>query len=77
MDYIKSYSLKDLAKKENHHPLTIRNWKRYIKVRIETATSRAMHKNWTTKTPYSYKYIRRDDIKELIEKKTWKRIIFI
>ena len=75
-DFIKSYWLNELAKKENHHPLTIRNWKKYIKVRIETWSTRAMYKMWKTKTPYGYKYIRWDDVKEIIEKKTWKKIIF-
>lgn len=75
-DYVNSYSLSDLAKKENHHPLTIRNWKKYIKIRVENWSTRAMYKLGVTKSPYGYKYIRWDDVKEIIEKKFWKRIIF-
>lgn len=76
-DFIELYSLKELAEKDNHHPLTIKNWKRYIKVRIENATTRAMHKIGQTKKPYSFKYIKWDDVKEVIEKQFWKKITFI
>ena len=75
-DFVKAYSIVDLARRDKHHPLTIRNWKWYIKIRIETASTRAMHKQWVTKTPYSYKYIRWEDVKEIAEKQFWKRIIF-
>ena len=75
-DFVKLYSITDLAKKENHHPLTIRNWKKYIKVRYETARTRASFKSGETKTPYTYKYIRWEDVKEIAEKQFWKRIIF-
>lgn len=75
-DFAKAYSSVDLARRDKCHPLTVRNWKGYIKIRIETARSRAAFKSWETKTPYSYRYIRWDDVKEIAEKQFWKRIIF-
>lgn len=75
-DYINLYSMSELAKKENHHPLTIKNWKRYIKVKVENALSRSKYKQGITKKPYWFKYIRWDDVKEIVEKKVWKKIIF-
>ena len=74
-DFIELYSLKELSEKDNHHPLTIKNWKRYIKVRIENWATRAMFKAWATKKPYWFKYIRFDDVKEIIEKQFWKKLI--
>jgi hypothetical protein len=67
-DFITLYSLKDLSKMDNHHPLTIKNGKRYIKVRIENGSTRAMYKMGQTKKPYTFKYIRFDDVKDIIEK---------
>jgi hypothetical protein len=75
-DFVELYSLKDLAAAENHHPLTIRKWKRYIKVRVENGSTRAMYKMGNTKKPYGYKYIKWDDIKEIIEKQFWKKLYF-
>ena len=74
-DFLELYTLKDLAKMDNHHPLTIKNGKRYIKVRIENWSTRAMYKQWSTKKPYSFKYIRYDDVKAIIEKQFWKKLI--
>lgn len=76
-DFIDLYSLTELSKKDNHHPLTIRNWKKYIKVRYQTARSRAWYRLGEYKTPYTYKYIRREDVKKIMEKQTWKKIDFI
>ena len=74
-DFITLYSIKDLSKMDNHHPITIKNSKRYIKVKIENWTTRAMFKAWATKKPYTFKYIRFDDVKEIIEKQFWKKLI--
>lgn len=75
-DFVKLYSMSDLAKIDRHHPLTIRNWKRYIKVRFTDGQKQAKYKAWATKSPYGYKYIRRDDVKAIAEKQFWKKIIF-
>lgn len=75
-DYIELYSLKELSEKDNHHPLTIKNWKRYIKVKVENASTRSMYNIWYTKKPYTFKYIKWDDIKEIIEKQFWKKLYF-
>lgn len=64
-----SYKLKELAELEGRHPITIRNSNRYLKVRIETASSRAHFKLWETKSPYSYRYIKIDDIKKALKDK--------
>lgn len=74
-DFITLYSIKELSEKDWHHPLTIRNWKRYIKVKVENWSTRAMYKQWYTKKPYTFKYIRFDDIKEIIEKQFWKKLV--
>lgn len=75
-DFVKAYSSVDLARRDKHTPLTIRNWKGYIKIRVENWSTRAMYRQWATKSPYSYKYIRWDDVKEIAEKQFWKKIIF-
>lgn len=72
-DYIETYSLKELARIENHHQLTIRRWNRYIKVKIENWSTRAMFKQWVTKKPYTFKYIKLDDVIELLSSK-WIKI---
>lgn len=74
-DFITLYSLKELSDKDNHHPITIKNSKRYIKVKVENGSTRAMYKSWATKKPYTFKYIRFDDVKEIIEKQFWKKLI--
>ena len=43
-DFITLYSIKELSEIDNHHPITIKNSKRYIKVKVENASTRAMYK---------------------------------
>lgn len=74
-DFITLYTLKELSDLDNHHPLTIKNSKRYIKVKVENSTSRTKYKLWITKKPYWFKYIRFDDIKQIIEKQFWKKLV--
>ena len=68
MDII-SYKLKELAELEGKAPATIKNSFRYIKIRIETAWSKAHFKLWETKSPYSYRYIRLEDIQKALKNK--------
>ena len=76
-DFITLYSIKELSEIDNHHPITIKNSKRYIKVKIENASTRAMYKAWSTKKPYTFKYIKWDEVKEVIEKQFWKKLTFM
>jgi len=62
-----SYKLKELAELEGRHPLTIRNSNRYLKIRIETASTKAQYSAGRTKSPYWYRYIRVDDIKKALK----------
>lgn len=64
-----SYRLKDLAELEGHHPNTIKNSNRYLKIRIETWWSNAQFKLWATKSPYTYRYIRLEDIQKALKNK--------
>lgn len=73
-DYINLYSLKELAEMDKHHPLTIKNSKKYIKVKVENGSTRAMFKMWNTKKPYGFKYIKYDEVKNVIEKQFWKKL---
>jgi len=66
---IKSYKLKELAELEKKHPITIRNSYRYIRIRIETASTKAQFTAWNTKTPYGYRYIRLEDIQKALKNK--------
>ena len=43
-DFITLYSLKELSELDNHHPSTIKNSKRYIKVKIENNSTRSQYK---------------------------------
>lgn len=74
-DFITLYSLKELSELDNHHPSTIKNSKRYIKVKIENNSTRSQYKAWYTKKPYGFKYIRYDDVKKIIEDQFWKKLV--
>lgn len=76
-DFITLYTIKELAELENHHPSTIKNSKRYIKVKVENALSRSKYKQGITKKPYGFKYIKWDEVKEVIEKQFWKKLTFM
>lgn len=72
---IKSYTLKELCEKDKTTKPSIKNWKikdQYFKVQFTNAQATASYKRWTTKKPYSIRYIRREDLKEIIEKRYWK-----
>ena len=78
---VESYKLKDLAEMEGKAPATIKNWKifskNYIAIKFENWLAKQHYKAWTQKTPYSIRYIKFKDIKEYIEKKTWKKLVLI
>ena len=78
---VNSYKLKHLAELEGKHPLTIKSWKirskNYIAIKFDNWTSRAMSKAWLQKKDYSVRYIRLKDLKEYIEKKTWKKLVLM
>lgn len=81
MDLLQSYKLKELAQLENKAPVTIKKWKlyskNYIAIKFNNWTSKAMSKAWLQKKDYSVRYVRLKDIKEYIEKKTWKKVILL
>lgn len=64
-----SYKLKDLSELEGRHPNTIKTSKRYLKIRIETGASKQSFNRWEKKTPYTYRYIRLEDIKKALKDK--------
>lgn len=64
-----TYKLKELSELENKNPRTIKNSFRYLKVRIETSSSTAQYKLGNTKTPYTYRYIRLEDIQKAVKGK--------
>ena len=68
-DLIPMYSLKDLAELEWKARQTVKNSNRYIKVKLETWSSKAQYTYWTTKKPYGVRYIRLEDIKKVLKGK--------
>lgn len=78
---VPSYKLKHLAELENKHPLTIKKGniysKNYIAIKFDNWMSKAMSKAWLQKKDYSVRYVRLKDLKEYIEKKTWKKVILL
>ena len=66
---IKSYKLKELAELEGKHPLTIKNSKMYLKIQIETTSTKAQYKAGITKSPYGYRYVKVKDIQEILKGK--------
>ena len=78
---LKSYKLKELAKLENKAPTTIKEWKlwskNYIAIKFDNGMSKAMSKAWLQKKDYSVRYVRIKDLKEYIEKKTWKKLVLL
>lgn len=78
---VNSYKLKDLAQLENKHPVTIKSGKlyskNYIAIKFDNWMSKAMSKAWLQKKDYSVRYIRLKDLKEYIEKKTWKKLVLL
>ena len=63
------YTLKELSELEWKNPRTIKGSYRYLKVKIETSTSRFMNRTGLTKKSYWVKYIRLEDVKKLLN---WK-----
>lgn len=76
-----AYKLKDLWEMENKDYRTIKNSpkysKNYIPVQFENALAKQHKRMWTQKNAYSVRYIRLKDIKQYIEKKTWKKLVLI
>lgn len=72
---IKSYTLKELCEKDSTTAPSVRNWKikdQYFKVQFEHTQAKYRYENWKQAKPYSIRYIRREDIKDIIEKRYWK-----
>lgn len=66
---IPMYKLKELAELEWKSPITIkRSWK-YIKIKYEDWHTRGQYKYWTTKKPYWVRYIKFEDVRNILE---WK-----
>ena len=70
-DWLKSYTLTELAKMEWVVHQTIKNRKNeYIPVKFENTQSRSHFKKWEQKYPYMIKYIRRKDFEKYM-KENW------
>lgn len=68
MDWlIECYNLKDIAIKDNLDKWTIKRRYNYIPVKITTGQSKASFKSGITKKDYMVKYIKLDDILELLK----------
>lgn len=76
MKDIKAYSITELAKKDNITRPTVytllEKGERYIAVKFETWRAKKDCKLWKQSNPYSIRYIRLEDVKELLNKKYWK-----
>lgn len=66
---IESYTLKDLAELEGRNPRTIKSSYRYIAIKIETKSWITRAEKGLQKKTYSYRYIRLEDVKKLLN---WK-----
>lgn len=73
-EFIKTYTLRQLSYIEWVDTRTIKNSWRYLPVRIDTYDSLYNFKKWLTKKPYSVKYIRLDEIKDIFNRKTGKKL---
>ena len=63
---INTYTIKELEEKENLNYRTIKNRYNYIPVKIVTGQSKANCKYWNQKRDFMIKYIRLDDILQLL-----------
>lgn len=68
-EIIKLYKLKELAELEGRAEQTIKNNWRYIKIKLETGSSKAQFTYWTTKKPYWIRYIRLEDLQKALKNK--------
>ena len=78
---VESYKLKELADKENKNPRTIKNWKifwkNYVAIKFSNSHTKACNKAWITKKDYSVRYVKLKDLKDYIEKRTWKKLVLL
>ena len=78
---IDSYKLKTLCELDEKNPRTIKNSPKYsqwyIAVKFDNWLAKQHYKAWTQWKPYSVRYVRLKDIKEYVEKKTWKKLVLI
>ena len=78
---IQSYKIVELCELEWKDGRTIKNSprysKNYIPVKFANGLAKQHYKAWTQGKPYSVRYVRLKDIKEYVEKKTWKKLVLI
>ena len=64
---IESYKLIDIAKKEGIDTWTIKRRYNYIPIKFVTWQTKANCKYWNQKRDYSVRYVKLDDILELLQ----------
>lgn len=65
---IKLYTMKELKELEGTYYYKIANSDRYIPVKVMDGKTKYAHKKWYTKTDYSLRYIRIEDIENYLKK---------
>lgn len=69
-ELLPTYTLSEIMEKEHKDSRTIKKSKRYFAVKIENYQSKYHFEHGTNKKPYSIKYIKLEDIKNLYKIKS-------
>lgn len=77
LDWIKTYSIKELEILEKKNYRTIKKSHRYIPIMVENWLTTNSFRRWVTKKPYSIKYIRYSDLKDRFENNHDKKLTFL
>ena len=74
-DYIKVYTLAQLAFMDWADQRTIKHSKKYLPVRVDSWPAMDRFRRWQQEKPYRIMYIRLDEIKYLYNKRTWNKLV--
>ena len=74
-ELIKCYTLKQLSYIEGIDSRTIKKSPKYLPVRVDDYRSLFYYNKWETNKPYSLKYIRVEEIENILSKKLGYKII--